>query len=97
MGVTISFVFFFCSLQLGMFYINEKKDGMLNRTMVAGVAKIEIMFSHFVMQLLVVALAQTLSCFLLVFVIFGAETQGSLLLGFSLVILTTMVGMSLGK
>ena len=95
-GVALGFLFFMCVLTCGLAYIIEKKDGMLSRTLVAGVTTIEIMLSHFITQFGVV-LVQAIIAFVIMFVVFDIPRIGSPVLAFALTILGSIAGMSLGK
>lgn len=95
-GVALGFIFFMCALQCGLTYIVEKKDGMLNRTMVAGVSTTEIMLSHFIIQLFIMSLIQIIIAYLIVHILFKVPLEGSLILSFFLIVLNSIAGMSLG-
>jgi len=95
-GVAVGFLFFMGALTCGLAYIIEKKDGMLNRTIVAGVNTLEIMISHLITQF-GVGLVQTILAFIIMFVVFDIPREGSPVLAFVLTILCSIAGMSLGK
>ena len=96
LGVGLGVIFFMCALQCGLTYIVEKKDGMLNRTLVAGVSRIDIILSHFIVQLSTVALVQIVVTGVIMYIVFEIPFRGSPSLLFSLLVINCMAGMSLG-
>ena len=95
-GVTTAFLSFLSSLTCGLAFIGEKKDGMVHRTIVAGVKKLEIMLAHLVTQFSVL-IVQTTIAFLAMFLLFSIPHLGSIPLAFVLVTLNGVAGMSLGE
>ncbi|XP_037048976.1 ABC transporter G family member 20-like [Bradysia coprophila] len=94
-GVTTGFLFFMSALTCGLAYIIEKKDGMLHRSLIAGVTTMEIMVSHFIPQFAVV-IGQAVLAFVIMFVVFEIPQTGSPVLAFFLVLLSSVCGMAMG-
>lgn len=84
------------ALTCGLAYIIEKKDGMLHRSLIAGVTTLEIMISHFIPQFVVVTI-QAILAFIIMFVVFEIPQVGSPVLAFFLVILSSVCGMTMGN
>ncbi len=84
------------ALTCGLAYIIEKKDGMLHRSLIAGVTTMEIMVSHFIPQLFVV-IVQAILAFIIMFVVFQTPQVGSPVLAFFLVLLSSVSGMTMGN
>lgn len=95
-GVALGFLFFMSALTCGLAYIIEKKDGMIHRSLIAGVTTMEIMISHFIPQFVVV-LIQAILAFIIMFAVFEIPQIGSPVLAFFLVILSSVCGMAMGK
>jgi len=95
-GVSVGFLFFMGALTCGLAYIIVKKDGMLNRTIVAGVNTFEIMLSHLITQF-AIGFVQTVLAFIIMFVVFDIPREGNPVLAFVLNLLCSLAGMSLGK
>jgi ABC-type multidrug transport system permease subunit len=92
----MGFLFFMGALTCGLAYIIEKKDGMLNRTLVAGVTTMEIVMGHLLTQFAVV-IVQAIIAFVIMFVVFDIPKIGSPVLAFAITILNSIAGMSVGK
>lgn len=84
------------ALTCGLAYIIEKKDGMLHRSLIAGVTTMEIMISHFIPQFVVVVV-QAVLAFIIMFVVFETPQMGSTVLAFFIVLLSSVSGMCMGK
>lgn len=84
------------ALTCGLAYIIEKKDGMLHRSLIAGVTTMEIMVSHFIPQFVVV-IGQAILAFVIMFVVFEIPQTGSPVLAFFLVLLSSVCGMAMGN
>lgn len=83
------------ALTCGLAYIIEKKDGMLHRSLIAGVTTSEIMISHFIPQFAVV-IVQAILAFIILFAVFETPKIGSPVLAYFLVLLSSISGMSMG-
>lgn len=91
----MGFLFFMSALTCGLAYIIEKKDGMLHRSLIAGVTTMEIMISHFIPQFVVVTV-QAILAFIIMFAVFEIPQIGSPILAFFLVMLSSICGMTMG-
>jgi len=88
-------LFFFPLCSSGISYISEKKSGMLNRCLVAGVTASEIMVAFLISQLAVLIVQSGLA-FLILNVVFQIPILGSVPLGLTLAVLVGIGGMSMG-
>ena len=79
----------------GMSYVMEKKQGMLERTIVAGVSTTEIITAQFLTQYIVIFI-QTLLCLGVVFGVFKLEVNEQLGLIILLILLQGSLGMLAG-
>lgn len=76
-------------------FINERKQGLLDRSLVAGVTTTEIMIAHLVNQFTVL-MGQTALVFLFMILVFQIPCVGSLSLAVFITLLQGMCGMSYG-
>ncbi len=76
--------------------IVDKVQGTLDRTMVAGASKTNVMLPYYFTEGFVILVQTALSCFAAIF-IFGWEIQGSIFDFISILILTGISGLTLGK
>ena len=67
-------------------FVQERKEGLLERSLVSGVLSIHIFFAHFIVEF-VMMLLQTIIMLIFMFNVFGISMNGSLIL----VILLTLV------
>ncbi|CAF1454547.1 unnamed protein product [Rotaria sordida] len=94
-GMMISIIFFLAVGLTALIFVVEKKEGLLERSWIAGVTTIEVMFAHIVVKFFIQAIQIIL---LLVFadVIFKVEIKGSIFLAATLIFLEGLCGMSYG-
>ncbi|CAF1082829.1 unnamed protein product [Rotaria sp. Silwood1] len=89
-------VIFFLAIGLtALIFVVEKKEGLLERSWIAGVTTIEVMFAHIIVKFFIQAIQIIL---LLVFAdfIFKVEIKGSVFLAAALIFLEGLCGMSYG-
>jgi len=94
-SILLGVVFFFPLCSSGVSYIWDKKQGTLERALVAGVRTWEIMTAYFVTEGIVLLIQAGLS-FSIVTVLFGIQIQGSTALAIALTILMGLCGVSMG-
>ncbi|KAK3590643.1 hypothetical protein CHS0354_013676 [Potamilus streckersoni] len=94
-GVIISITFFLATGLTTLSFVLEKKEGLLDRSLAAGMTSVEIMLAHVMTQLVVMAVqvAILLVCALL---IFHVPYEGPLIWVIVLVLLQGFCGMALG-
>ncbi|EFX70380.1 ABC protein, subfamily ABCH [Daphnia pulex] len=94
-GLIISIVYFMAvSLTAGVF-VSERKQGLLDRCLVAGVKMTEILFGQLISQFFVMA-GQTALVFMCMLLIFNISCQGNLALAVFITFLQGLVGMCFG-
>ncbi|XP_052062173.1 ABC transporter G family member 20-like isoform X2 [Mytilus californianus] len=94
-GIILSITFFMATGLTTLVFVTEKKEGLLDRCMVAGVSAFEIMLAHVFTQLIVMVVQVGL---LLVFalIVFKVPYEGPLIWVILLVLGTGFCGMTLG-
>lgn len=75
--------------------ITDRKDGIWDRSVVAGITSLEITLTHFILQAGIM-LVQTTEVVILIFVIYGYTYEGSVLLIFIISLLSGICGMVYG-
>ncbi|XP_059166224.1 ABC transporter G family member 20-like [Physella acuta] len=95
MGLIVSATFFLACGLTTLVFVLERKEGLMERMIVAGVAPIEIMISHVLTQLLVM-FGQVLLMFAIALLVFNMTHFGNIFCAISLVILQGLCGMTLG-
>ncbi|KZS17646.1 ABC protein, subfamily ABCH [Daphnia magna] len=94
-GLIISIVYFMAvSLTAGVF-VAERKQGLLDRSLVAGVTMIEILAGH-LFNMFTIIMGQTALVFVCMLVIFNIPCQGNLALAVFITCLQGFVGMCFG-
>lgn len=92
----ISMAIFFAAMALtAITLVLERKDGVFERTLVAGVKTFEFIVSQISTQLLVLAV-QVLLSIITMFYIIDLQNQGSIVLVYVITLLQGMCGMALG-
>lgn len=94
-GVMISIPFFLATGLTALSFVIERKQGLLDRSLVAGVSAVEIMIGHIATQFLVM-LVQVALLLAIALVAFKIPSEGSLLLVIILTLLQGLTGMALG-
>lgn len=94
-GIILSITFFMATGLTSLVFVMEKKEGLLDRCMVAGMSAFEIMLAHVLTQLIVMTVQVAL---LLVFALFVFKVpyEGPLIWVILLVLGTGFCGMTLG-
>lgn len=88
-------IFFAAMALTALTLVMERKDGIFERTLVAGVRTFEFIISQISTQLLVLAVQVLLSIITMLYII-DIENQGSVLLIYLITLLQGMCGMALG-
>ncbi|XP_072155467.1 ABC transporter G family member 20 isoform X2 [Bemisia tabaci] len=94
-GVILTIVFFLAVALTSSALIIERMEGLLDRSWVAGVTPLEILFSHVITQF-VVMVGQTALVLIFMIAVFGVECKGNLVLVVILTILQGLCGMCFG-
>ncbi|CAF4624595.1 unnamed protein product [Rotaria socialis] len=94
-GMMISIIFFLAIGLTALIFVVEKKEGLLERSWIAGVTTIEIMLAHVIVKFFI-QIIQII--FLIVFAdfIFKVEIKGSIFLSIMLIFVQGICGMSYG-
>ena len=77
-------------------FVIERKEGLLERSYVAGVKSYHILAAHVLIQLVIILLQAAL-LLIFVFAVFSIKIRGNVFLVYALCILQGVCGMSLGK
>ena len=89
--------FHFSTLGLtGEAFIQERKDGLLHRSWVAGVSPFEIVFAQISTQIFVL-IGQTFVALLMTLLVFGINCEGSISIVIALTLLQGIAGMCYGR
>jgi len=93
---TIVLIIFFLAIGLtGEAFIQERKDGLLHRSWVAGVSPFEIVFAQISTQIFVL-IGQTFVALLMTLLVFGINCEGSISIVIALTLLQGIAGMCYG-
>lgn len=76
-------------------FVQERKEGLLERSLVSGVLSIHIFFAHFIVEF-VMMLLQTIIMLIFMFNVFGVNINGSIILVVLLTLVQGVCGMSFG-
>ncbi|XP_003246532.1 ABC transporter G family member 20 isoform X2 [Acyrthosiphon pisum] len=94
-GVILTIVFFLAVALTSSALIIERTEGLLDRSWVAGVTPLEILFSHVITQFVVMC-GQTALVLIFMIIVFGVECKGDITLVITLTILQGLCGMCFG-
>lgn len=94
-GMILTIVYFIAVALTAGVFISERKEGLLDRSLVAGVQMTEILLAHLVNQFTVL-LGQTALVFLCMLAVFNIPCQGNLALAVFITLLQGLCGMSFG-
>ncbi|XP_054273390.1 ABC transporter G family member 23 isoform X3 [Macrosteles quadrilineatus] len=94
-GVILTIVFFLAVALTSSALIIERMEGLLDRSWVAGVTPVEILFSHVITQFVVMC-GQTALVLIFMIVVFEVECKGDIFLVIILTILQGLCGMCFG-
>ncbi|CAF3240969.1 unnamed protein product [Rotaria sp. Silwood2] len=94
-GMMISIIFFVAIGLTALIFVVEKKEGLLERSWIAGVTTVEIMLAHIIVKFFIQFIQITL---LLIFAdyIFKVEIKGSIFLAAAIIFIQGICGMSYG-
>ncbi|CAF1478403.1 unnamed protein product, partial [Rotaria sordida] len=94
-GMMTSIIFFLAIGLTALIFVIEKKEGLLERSWIAGVTTIEVMFAHIIGKFFIQAI-QVILLLVFVDIIFKVEIKGSIFLAATLIFLEGLCGMSYG-
>ena len=91
-----SLVYFIAVALTAAVFIGERKQGLLDRSLVAGVNMTEILFAHLVNQFTILV-GQTGLVFLFMLLVFKIPCHGSIVAAIALTLLQGLCGMCYGN
>lgn len=94
-GVLISISYIMATGLTSLAFITERRDGLYDRTLAAGVDQVQMLISHSIVQLVVMIVQISLVVFF-TFVIYKVPTNGPFIWVFILLLLQGLAGMSFG-
>lgn len=94
-GVLISISYIMATGLTSLAFIMERRDGLYDRTLAAGVDQVQMLISHSIVQLVVMVVQISLVVFF-TFVIYKVPTNGPFVWVFFLLLLQGLAGMSFG-
>lgn len=94
-GIVLSIIFFMAVALTGSAFITEKKEGMLDRSLVAGVTTSEVITAHMITQY-VVMVGQTILVLVFMIAVFEVPVRGPLVWAIVITLLQGTCGMSFG-
>lgn len=94
-GVLISISYIMATGLTSLAFIIERRDGLYERTLAAGVGHVQMLISHSIVQLVVMIVQISLVVFF-TFVIYKVPTNGPFIWVFLLLLLQGLAGMSFG-
>lgn len=94
-GVLISISYIMATGLTSLAFIIERRDGLYDRTLAAGVGHVQMLISHSIVQLLVMVVQISLVVFF-TFVIYQVPSNGPFVWVFLLLLLQGLAGMSFG-
>nr|QST15012.1 ABCH-like protein [Diaphanosoma celebensis] len=94
-GLIMTIVYFIAVALTAAVFINERKQGLLDRSLVAGVTTTEIMVAHLVNQFTVLC-GQTALVFIFMLLVFAIPCHGNLVSAVFITLLQGLCGMSYG-
>ncbi|KAK4878338.1 hypothetical protein RN001_010844 [Aquatica leii] len=94
-GITLTLIFIFSAAMSACSLLIERNEGILERSLIMGVKSVELLVSHIICDTCVL-ICQIVLILICGFVVFGLALQGSILLVFTLCLLTGFCGMSFG-
>ena len=95
-GIVLSIIFFMAVALTGSAFITEKKEGMLERSLVTGVTTGEVITAHMITQY-VVMVGQTALVLVFMIAVFKVPVRGPLGWAVVITLLQGTCGMSFGK
>ena len=95
-GFLLGIVYMLALGHTALSFVLERKDGLLERTFVAGVKAHHMLSAHVVLQLVIIVV-QMVFMMLFVFTVFGIAQRGSYFLVVLMLLAQGLVGMSFGR
>ncbi|XP_053946025.1 ABC transporter G family member 23 [Anastrepha ludens] len=94
-GVVMTMVFFLATLMTAAVFISERMDGVWDRTLVAGVSAMEMLWAHLLTQLIIMAF-QSFEVIMYIGLVFDTYNKGDTATLIGLLTLTAFCGMLFG-
>jgi ABC-type transport system involved in cytochrome c biogenesis permease component len=94
-GMMISIIFFLAIGLTALIFVVEKKEGLLERSWIAGVTTVEVMLAHIIVKFFI-QFIQIILMVVFADVIFEVEIQGPVILAMALIFIQGLCGMSYG-
>lgn len=94
-GMTMTIIFIIAMALTSLTFVIEKKEGLLDRSMVAGVNVVDLMIAHFTVKLIILIVQSTIVLLMIVFML-GLNIGVSFFTASLLMLLQGVCGMSLG-
>ncbi|XP_041064858.1 ABC transporter G family member 20 isoform X3 [Carcharodon carcharias] len=94
-GIILSIAFFLAVGLTALSFVIERREGLLDRSWVAGVSSLEIILAHVFSHLLTMIIQTTL-LLIFTFLVFKIPNEGNLFLIVILIVMQGITGMSLG-
>ncbi|XP_032523469.1 ABC transporter G family member 20 [Danaus plexippus] len=94
-GVILTIIFFLAVALTSGAMLQERNEGILERSLVSGITGTEILFSHVIVQMLVMGV-QTVTVLLIGFLVFKLTLEGSLVWVVILTLMNGLCGMTFG-
>lgn len=91
-----SMVFFLATLMTAAVFISERMDGVWDRTLVAGVSAMEMLWAHLLTQLIIMAF-QSFEVIMYIGLVFDTYNKGDTATLIGLLTMTAFCGMLFGK
>ncbi|XP_014089830.1 ABC transporter G family member 20 [Bactrocera oleae] len=94
-GVVMTMVFFLATLMTAAVFISERMDGVWDRTLVAGVSAMEMLWAHLLTQLIIMAF-QSFEVIMYIGLVFDTYNKGDTATLIGLLTMTAFCGMLFG-
>jgi len=94
-GMMISIIFFSAIGLTALIFVLEKKEGLLERSWIAGVTTVEVMLAHIIVKFFI-QFIQIILMVVFADVIFEVEIEGPVILAMALIFIHGICGMSYG-
>ncbi|UJR07556.1 hypothetical protein I4U23_011844 [Adineta vaga] len=94
-GMMISIIFFLAIGLTALIFVVEKKEGLLERSWIAGVTTVEVMLAHIIVKFFI-QFIQIILMIVFADIIFQVKIEGPVILAMALIFLQGICGMSYG-
>ncbi|CAF1626056.1 unnamed protein product [Adineta ricciae] len=94
-GMMISIIFFLAIGLTALIFVVEKKEGLLERSWIAGVTTVEVMLAHIIVKFFI-QFIQIILMIVFADVIFQVKIEGPVILAMALIFIQGICGMSYG-